>query len=78
MSCDEIISTADDRVVKYWNLISDQVSDLFSLPQNVFPTCMDWHPRQRTKQSTKAARGSEIFLLGATDGKVVRQFLSFF
>ncbi|CAH8496573.1 unnamed protein product [Schistosoma intercalatum] len=69
VSCDEIISTADDRVVKYWNLISDQVSDLFSLPQNVFPTCMDWHPRQRMKQSTKAPRGSEIFLLGATDGK---------
>ncbi|VDO72144.1 unnamed protein product [Schistosoma mattheei] len=45
VSCDEIISTADDRVVKYWNLISDQVSDLFSLP------------------------GSEVFLLGATDGK---------
>ncbi|CAH8475410.1 unnamed protein product [Schistosoma turkestanicum] len=69
MSCDEIISAADDRAVKCWNLTTDQVVDLFSLPQNVFPTCMDWFPRQRTKQATKSSTGSEIFLLGATDGK---------
>ncbi|KAH8859384.1 Intraflagellar transport protein 80 like [Schistosoma japonicum] len=71
VSYDEIISIADDRAVKCWNLISGQVSDLFSLSPNVFPTCMNWFPGQRWKKSTKTLTSPtecEIFLLGATDG----------
>nr|CAH8839961.1 unnamed protein product [Trichobilharzia regenti] len=69
MSCEEIISIADDRAVKCWNLSSQQVVDLFNLPGNVFPTDMDWLPKQKGKTTPKATSANEIFLLGGTDGK---------
>ncbi|CAH8502920.1 unnamed protein product [Heterobilharzia americana] len=60
VSSDEIISIADDQA---------QIVESFKLPENVYPTDMDWLSRQRMKNTNKTSSGYEIFLLGATDGK---------
>ncbi|KAA3681134.1 intraflagellar transport protein 80 [Paragonimus westermani] len=46
-----------------------QVSKVISLPATVFPTDMDWCPRQCRKPGSKCSQIVEMFLLGATDGR---------
>ncbi|KER26913.1 hypothetical protein T265_13899, partial [Opisthorchis viverrini] len=68
-STDEVFSAADDHTIVCWSLSSKQTSKVISLPATVFPTDMDWSPRQRGKQGSKSVQTCDTFILGATDGR---------
>lgn len=66
---EEVFSASDDHQILKWN-VSGESSSLAKLPEDVFPTDLHWFPKSVTGGGKKQG-GSDLFVLGSCDGKIL-------
>uniref|UniRef100_A0A1I7VWG2 WD_REPEATS_REGION domain-containing protein n=1 Tax=Loa loa TaxID=7209 RepID=A0A1I7VWG2_LOALO len=64
---DELVSVGDDQQVLKWNLVNSDVQMLMHLPSSLYPTDIQWFPRDNAKQQL-----NDIFALTSTEGSITR------
>ena len=64
-SPDELFSGGDDHQLFRWNLLNNETVSLAKLPEDVFPTDMDWFPKA---PGASKKGGLDLFVLCTTDG----------
>ncbi|XP_046852298.1 intraflagellar transport protein 80 homolog [Xenia sp. Carnegie-2017] len=65
-SADELYSCGDDHKIYKWNLLSDETTEVISLPDDLYPTDVDLFPKTT---GAKKQLQNDIFVLTASDGK---------
>ncbi|CAF0726823.1 unnamed protein product [Didymodactylos carnosus] len=74
MTADDIFSVGEDHIIYKYNVVQNEVVKIAELPPELFPLDMHWLPKGASGGvtgaiSTKRTVGSDLFVLGTSDGK---------
>ncbi|CAF0801238.1 unnamed protein product [Didymodactylos carnosus] len=73
MTADDVFSVGEDHVIYKYNVVQNEVIKIAELPPELFPLDMHWLPKGASGGAgtggTKRTLGSDLFVLGTSDGK---------